>query len=909
MVLKKKIANPKLDKGLLREYLLRLIYVEMLGHDASFGHVHAVKLSSDTETVSKKLGYLTTTLFINNASELIFLIVNTLQTDLKSDNSLVVCAALGAVCRLVNADVAPALVPNVVELLSHSTEFVRKKAVMALYSCYQASPELVEDLDGHLRRMLCDKDPSVMGTTLSVFLDVVRAAPARYRNLAPSFVSIQRQIIEGKLPKSYEYHKTPAPFIQIKMLKIFAVLGGGDKRTSEAVYEVVSESLRRANTGSTIGNAIVYECVKTVTDLYPNPTLLAACADIVSHFLKQPNNNLRYIGIDALAHIVKINSKFAQEHQMAVIDCLEDQDVTLKKKTLELLYKMTRASNVEVVVEKMIDFLSSTKDEAIREDVVSRVCVLAEKYAPDNEWFIETMTTVFKLGGDLVKKENAENLMALIAQGAGDDDEAADNELRASAVSEFIDIIEEGNTMPNLLLQVMTWVFGEYGALCCEPAQTMDLIVRIARLPYADAETVRMSVYALAKAACQSGAALTEGANQFLMGMVASPDNSLAMRAAEIQQLLLQDAGVRQAALPYDASCEDLSVEEALGAVVAAHVQQELQNGAAPYISAEIRNPDQAAKAEAPDALKYEAYEVNMPQMDLGPIEPLGAGAGGGLGLGGLGAAPEASGAGPEPALDLSGFGGAGGLPAAAAAAAAAAPAPLVSAEPIAASSEPTLRVTGPRKWGRPSVSQPATPAAAAAPQPVLAGGAPAVALGGAVEAAPPPEPAAPAVSEEKQRLANSLFGGGGGGSRSRASSRLRAQSQVKRAPAAAEPDLLGMLGGGAPAAPAAGGGDPMADLMGGTPQAAPQAAPQTLPAAAAGGFNLDALYGQPAAPAGGMAMPQQPAMGMQPNLMMGGMGMGQQMGMQQQQMQQQQQPPPQPPTAAKEDPFANLLG
>ena len=131
MVLKKKIANPKLDKGLLREHLLRLIYVEMLGHDASFGHVHAVKLSSDTETVSKKLGYLTTTLFINNASELIFLIVNTLQTDLKSDNSLVVCAALGAVCRLVNADVAPALVPNVVELLSHSTEFVRKKAVMA----------------------------------------------------------------------------------------------------------------------------------------------------------------------------------------------------------------------------------------------------------------------------------------------------------------------------------------------------------------------------------------------------------------------------------------------------------------------------------------------------------------------------------------------------------------------------------------------------------------------------------------------------------------------------------------------------------------------------------------------------------------------------------------------------------
>ena len=37
-----------------------------------------------------------------------------------------------------------------------------------------------------------------------------------------------------------------------------------------------------------------------------------------------------------------------QEHQLAVIDCLEDPDDTLKLKTLELLYKMTKANNVEV---------------------------------------------------------------------------------------------------------------------------------------------------------------------------------------------------------------------------------------------------------------------------------------------------------------------------------------------------------------------------------------------------------------------------------------------------------------------------------------------------------------------------------------------------------------------------------
>ncbi len=43
-----------------------------------------------------------------------------------------------------------------------------------------------------------------------------------------------------------------------------------------------------------------------------------------------------------------VSAKYAQEHQMAVIDCLEDPDETLKLKTLELLVTMTKANNVQV---------------------------------------------------------------------------------------------------------------------------------------------------------------------------------------------------------------------------------------------------------------------------------------------------------------------------------------------------------------------------------------------------------------------------------------------------------------------------------------------------------------------------------------------------------------------------------
>lgn len=75
---------------------------------------------------------------------------------------------------------------------------------------------------------------------------------------------------------------------------------------------------------------------------------------MIAGFLRATSHNLRYVGIDALARVTRINAKYAAEHQLAVVDCLEDPDDTLKKKTLELLFKMTKPGNVEVRLKPMI---------------------------------------------------------------------------------------------------------------------------------------------------------------------------------------------------------------------------------------------------------------------------------------------------------------------------------------------------------------------------------------------------------------------------------------------------------------------------------------------------------------------------------------------------------------------------
>ena len=84
----------------------------------------------------------------------------------------------------------------------------------------------------------------------------------------------------------------------------------------------------------------------------------------------------------------QINAKYVAEHQIAVIDCLEDPDETLKKKTLDLLYKMTKPYNVDTIVARLLAFVRESSDAVVKQETVARVAELAERYAPSNAWFM-----------------------------------------------------------------------------------------------------------------------------------------------------------------------------------------------------------------------------------------------------------------------------------------------------------------------------------------------------------------------------------------------------------------------------------------------------------------------------------------------------------------------------------------
>lgn len=48
----------------------------------------------------------------------------------------------------------------------------------------------------------------------------------------------------------------------------------------------------------------------------------------------------------------------------------------------------------QVIAEKLLDYLRTTTDDAQKADVAKRIGELAERFAPDTQWFIDTMNQV-----------------------------------------------------------------------------------------------------------------------------------------------------------------------------------------------------------------------------------------------------------------------------------------------------------------------------------------------------------------------------------------------------------------------------------------------------------------------------------------------------------------------------------
>lgn len=655
----------------MKEYLIRMIYVEMLGHDASFGHIHAVKMVHNRALLEKRVGYLAVSLTLHKDHSFMLLLINSIQQDLRSDNFLEASMALTVVAKLVNAETIPAIMPLVVKLLDHKEGNVKKKAVMVLHRFHQIDPSTIAALNAPIRKALCDSNISVMAASLNLFLDLCAHKSSAYKDLVPDFVSILKQVIEHRLPRDYDYHRIPAPWVQLKLLQILAVLGASDKNASEGMYEILREVMKRADIGINVGYAIVYECTRTVTSIYPDPALIEDAASSISRFITSDNHNLKYLGVNALASIVQIDSKYAAEHQLVVIDLLEDPDETLKRKTLDLLHQMANPANVTVIVAKLTQYLQTTTDQYLRAELVSRINQLAEKFAPSNEWFITTINNVFELSGavttsvgattmngvssapavggseKLIKNEMSQSILRLISENANQlminfpDGRVPEEEddIRTYAVDTYINLLSAKRksfttSLPDILLQVIAWILGEYGNLSASssPSEVLGLLVQLMERqvdsPALTKSWILGAILKMSSKLLATGTPVPPSVAALITKYQNSLFVDLQQRSYEFLELLKSPATFTAVVPPNNTFDLELVIDSKLS-FLDSYVETALKNGAKPYNNEPSMKARVAGDASADvfagsatpgkQSLKYSAYAAPEREIASAP--------------------------------------------------------------------------------------------------------------------------------------------------------------------------------------------------------------------------------------------------------------------------------------------------
>ncbi|XP_019785004.2 AP-4 complex subunit epsilon-1 isoform X7 [Tursiops truncatus] len=604
--LKATVSAPTTTLKMMKECMVRLIYCEMLGYDASFGYIHAIKLAQQGNLLEKRVGYLAVSLFLHESHELLLLLVNTVVKDLQSTNLVEVCMALTIVSQIFPREMIPAVLPLIEDKLQHSKEIIRRKAVLALYKFYLIAPNQVQHIHIKFRKALCDRDVGVMAASLHIYLRMIKENSSAYKDLTGSFVTILKQVVGGKLPVDFNYHSVPAPWLQIQLLRILGLLGKDDQRTSELMYDVLDESLRRAELNHNVTYAILFECVHTVYSIYPKSELLEKAAKCIGKFVLSPKINLKYLGLKALTYVIQQDPTLALQHQMTIIECLDHPDPIIKRETLELLYRITNAQNITVIVQKMLEYLHQSKEEYIIVNLVGKIAELAEKYAPDNAWFIQTMNAVFSVGGDVMHPDIPNNFLRLLAEGF--DDETENQQLRLYAVQSYFTLLDVENVFyPQRFLQVMSWVLGEYSYLLDKetPEEVITKLYKLLRSDSISSETKAWIIAAVTKLTPQAHS--SNIVERLIQEFTTSLDTCLRQHAFELKHLH-ENVKFMKGLLPVDKSCEDMVVDASLS-FLDGFVAEELSQGAAPY---KPHHQRQEEKLSQEKVLSFEPYGLSF---------------------------------------------------------------------------------------------------------------------------------------------------------------------------------------------------------------------------------------------------------------------------------------------------------
>lgn len=537
-----------------RKYVTKLLYMYMLGYEIDFGHIEAITLLSSKKYVEKHMGYLACSLLLDEGHELLMLLTNQMLKDLDMKlNEDVQCLALMAIANVGGKEFTEALLSQVMAIFTaHETRpLIRKKAALCALRLFRKYPELLPPeawTDKVLSFMSNLSDLGLLLSVTSFILGYSSKYPEPFEECVGHAIrALSRIVMDKQFRGEYVYFHICNPWLQVKLLRLLQYYPPPE---DQMLLQMINKVLERimSNTEwnpklinkNNASHAILFEAVNLTVTYCHDDLLMEQAASIIGNFVSR-ELNLKYLGLEAMGRLaLKGNEVIREElmqHKRVVVSALNDQDISIRRRALDVLYHMCDENSSQDIVSELLEYLK-TADFAIREELVLKIAILAERFAVDFNWYVDVVLRLISNAGDFVSSDIWFRIVQIVTN--------SDNALKRYAASTVLEAMRSP-AAHETAIKVGGYIVGEFGGLIENQASAEEQY-EILSTKFATAElssrAILLNAYAKILARNLRNGALRRKISEVFREYSDSMDSEMQQRAVEYLHLAEHGEGV-----------------------------------------------------------------------------------------------------------------------------------------------------------------------------------------------------------------------------------------------------------------------------------------------------------------------------------------------------------------------------
>ena len=398
--------------------MTKCMAMSLLGYQTEFIHMACISLLASQNFTQKRLAYLGICMLLDEKSDILLLSSNIIKKDLSSNNKYIVAAALNTIGEIGTPDMCRDTCPEIIKCLNSTNVYIKKKAALALSKVVKSCPELIDTVQQNLSTIFEDKNHGVLLAGLALAEQVFKAEPKtikKYKKYLSPLCKTLKNLISTSYAPEYDVNGITDPFLQIRILEVLGFFGRSSSKENEEL-EALLNSIP-SNTDTTrknTGNAVLYELVRCIFSYESSKSLKSLGGSILGQFLSNKDNNYKYLALNTLNDIAKIDIDTVQKHKNVILEFLKDPDIAIKRRSLDLTYLIVNTENIRQIVTETLDFINSTSNVEFKLELTSKIFYSLEKYSPSLKWEIDVLLKMLCLCEDSINEEIIWKIINLI---------------------------------------------------------------------------------------------------------------------------------------------------------------------------------------------------------------------------------------------------------------------------------------------------------------------------------------------------------------------------------------------------------------------------------------------------------------------------------------------------------------